>query len=78
MGTPLSVAKVMSRFDNYAKYSHLKRDYERTVKAAFELHHLKRGITKVPFCKVRANGARWAGVSLPTKYARVCLSAQLR
>jgi len=77
MGAPLSVAKVMSRFDNYAKYSNLKRDYERTVKAAFELYRLKRGITKIPFCKVRANGARWAGVSLPKKYVRACLSAEL-
>lgn len=63
---------VMSRFDHYARYAHLKRDYERVLLEAVIQNNLLRQVTEMPFCKIRANKVVWAGPGFPPLLRPMC------
>jgi hypothetical protein len=77
VGQPLTVAKAMSRYDEYVYYANLERDYERILKAAVDRHNITRVDIDMPFCKVRANGDVWAGVSFPKEDMEKCTSLKV-
>jgi len=64
IGRPLPLARMLGRYDEWRSYMHLRRDYERVIKASIEQHGLTRRVSPMYFYKVRASGvihqpSRW-------------------
>ena len=66
IGHPLPMIRILRRWDELHSLAAISplahRDYERILKASFEMHHIRRHVTPMVFFKVRANGqVSWQG-----------------